>query len=152
MATKQLMAMQSPVANREDWETPAHIFDPLHREFRFELDAAASDHNAKTLAYIGEDMDGLVVDWSWAGSVWVNPPYGREIPKWVRKAWEESRKGATVVMLVPARTDTRWFHDYVLPHAEVRFIRGRIRFVGAPFNAPFPSAVVIFRPTGEAIP
>lgn len=143
-ATKQLLAMQHPVPDREDWETPAHIFDPLNEEFGFTLDAAASHHNAKVPTYFTKSDDGL--HRPWLGVVWCNPPYGREIPKWVSKGWEESRLGATVVMLVPARTDTRWWHEFVIPFAEVRFVRGRIKFVGARFNAPFPSAVVIFRP------
>jgi site-specific DNA-methyltransferase (adenine-specific) len=76
----------------------------------------------------------------------MNPPYGREITQWVKKAWEESQKGATVVCLLPARTDTRWFHSYVLGKAEIRFIKGRLKFEGAKNSAPFPSMIVIYRP------
>ncbi len=133
---------------KHDWATPQDLFDTLHREYRFTTDAAASPHNAKLPCYFDRDADGLKQ--SWAGQrVWVNPPYGREIGKWVAKAAEEVKLGCElVVMLIPARTDTAWFHQYIYKqhHVEVQFIRGRLKFGGAKNSAPFPSMLVIFRP------
>lgn len=125
------------------WETPQDFFDELNDEFSFTLDVAASDHNAKCYHYYTQHEDGLKMPWH--GVVWCNPPYGREIGKWVKKAYFEAILGTTVVMLIPARTDTKWFHDYILGKAEVRFIRGRLKFGGSKNSAPFPSMVVIFR-------
>lgn len=125
------------------WETPQDFFDELNDEFSFTLDVAASDHNAKCYHYYTKHEDGLKMPWH--GVVWCNPPYGREIGKWVKKAYFEAILGTTVVMLIPARTDTKWFHDYILGKAEVRFIRGRLKFGGSKNSAPFPSMVVIFR-------
>lgn len=139
--------MVNPVlysSNTIEWETPQAFFDELNAEFQFTLDACATDSNAKTTLFITEACDGLSV--SWTGVVWMNPPYGKTIGLWVRKAYEESRRGATVVCLLPARTDTKWWHEYCLK-GEIRFVRGRLRFGGAKNTAPFPNAVVIFRPT-----
>lgn len=125
-----------------EWETPQHVFDELNREFGFTIDVAASEKNAKCPRYYTKEVDGL--SWSWNDEiVWCNPPYGREIADWVKKAATTER--ATVVMLLPARTDVRWFHDYVYRQAGIRFIRGRLKFGSARENAPFPSMVVIFR-------
>jgi phage N-6-adenine-methyltransferase len=135
-------AMQHPVAVRMDWETPPEFFAALDAEFHFTLDVCATTENAKCERYISEDVDALSVDWS-NEVCWMNPPYGAEIPKWMAKAWNESRH-STVVCLVPARTDTRWWHQYA-ERGERRFVQGRIRFVGARYNAPFPSAIVVFR-------
>lgn len=126
------------------WATPQDFFDSLNDEFHFELDACAVPENAKCERYITPDMDGLTQDWD-ANSIWCNPPYGREVGKWVAKAAREAMEGKTVVMLLPARTDTRWFHQYIYHKAEIRFIPGRLRFGGAKNVAPFPSMVVIFR-------
>jgi site-specific DNA-methyltransferase (adenine-specific) len=134
-----------------EWETPPDLFQALDDEFRFQLDVAASAGNALYAQYFFEDMDGLRFDWhTRVRSVWCNPPYGMQIGKWVRKAFQESRSGVTVVMLIPARTDTRYWHDYVMRASEIRLIRGRLRFSGATINAPFPSAVVVFRPGDHA--
>jgi phage N-6-adenine-methyltransferase len=133
--------------NREDWETPQALFDQLNAEFRFTLDAAALPSNAKCAPYYTPEDDGLSKPWT--GSVWCNPPYGKQIADWMRKVWEAAQAGATVVLLVPSRTDARWFHDYALK-GEVRFIRGRLRFGGSTENAPFPSVLVIFRPPQTA--
>lgn len=130
-------------SNRDDWETPQFLFDKLNQEFNFNMDVAASENNAKCPIFYSKENDGLKKPWY--GVCWCNPPYGREIGKWVKKA-AESR--ATVVMLLPARTDTRWFHEYILGKAEIRYIRGRVKFVGATNSAPFPSMVVIFRGEG----
>lgn len=129
----------------EEWSTPQDIFDALHREFNFTVDAAASKENAKCKRYFDKETDGLKQ--SWAGeTVWCNPPYGKQIGKWMKKGLLESRNPrTTVVMLVHARTDTKWFHDYVYHRSEIRFLRGRLKFGGAQNNAPFPSMVVIYR-------
>lgn len=142
-----------------EWITPERLFCDLDREFHFDLDPAASDQNAKCDVYYTVEDNGLTVDWYNPDddiiSVFVNPPYGRGIGAWVEKAYMESQKGATVVMLLPARTDTSWFHDYILGKAELRLLRGRLRFLvrvpEAPFAessapAPFPSMIVVFRP------
>lgn len=132
-------------SKKDDWETPQDLFDELDEEFHFTLDAASSDLNAKCEKhYIIED-DGL--SQSWAGNnVFLNPPYGRTMKEWMRKAYEESqRENTTVVALVPARTDTAWFHDYVYGKAELRFLRGRLKFGGCENSAPFPSLVVVYR-------
>ena len=142
---KRQRAMQHPVAVREDWETPDAFFAALNAEFGFTLDVCATLENAKVPHFLSPEVDGLSQDWS-ADVCWCNPPYGDDIPKWIAKAWAESQRGATVVCLVPARTDTRWWHEYAAKASERRFVKGRIRFVGAPYNAPFPCAVLVFRP------
>lgn len=127
-----------------EWETPQALFDKLNEEFHFTLDPAATYENRKCSRYFSKKMDGLRLPWS--GRVFLNPPYGREIGKWVEKACEASKSNAEyVVCLLPARTDTRWWHDWVMRATEVRFIRGRVRFVGAKNAAPFPSCIVVFR-------
>lgn len=130
-------------AYRSDWETPQDLYDRLDAEFHFTLDAAADDSNHKCDTYITKEQDGL--SQPWGGIVWCNPPYGRQISKWVRKAFLESVRGVTTVMLLPARTDVRWFHEYVMHRAEIRFLRGRVRFGGSAINAPFSSMIVIYR-------
>lgn len=143
MSSTMQSAMFGP-AQRTDWGTPPAMFAGLDKEFGFTLDVCASPHNAKCERYFTRDDDGI--HQSWEGVCWCNPPYGREIPKWVRKAAQEAQRGVTTVMLIPARTDTSWWHEHIEGRAEVRFIRGRVTFVGAEHPAPFPSAVVIFRP------
>lgn len=127
------------------WSTPQYLFDSLNKEFHFTLDPCATSSNAKCKRYYTKDDDGLGKDWS-GEIVFCNPPYGRELAKWVEKSFLESKKKNTkVVMLIPARTDTRWFHDFIYNKAsEIRFIRGRIKFGCAKYNAPFPSMVVVF--------
>ena len=129
-------------SKKHDWTTPRDFWEKLHTEFQFTLDAAASPENALCERYFTEQDDGL--SQSWQGVVWCNPPYGRQISQWIEKAYQESRKGVTVVMLIPARTDTKAWHEIIFPHAEVRFLRGRLRFSNAAGNAPFPCAVVVF--------
>ena len=125
------------------WATPPEVFDPLDEEFNFTLDPCASEHNHKCDKYYTFEDNGLLK--SWANEVvFCNPPYGRVIGEWVQKCYNESLNGATCVMLIPSRTDTKWWHDYVMK-GEVRFIKGRIRFVGARNSAPFPSAIVVFK-------
>lgn len=126
------------------WATPQEFFDVLNEEFDFTLDACAVAENAKCPAYITPEEDGLARPWT--GRVWCNPPYGRAIGKWVRKARISVAAGAeVVVMLLPARTDTLWFHDYIYGKAEIRFIKGRLKFGGSKNSAPFPSMVCVFR-------
>lgn len=131
----------------DQWATPQDFFDKLNDEFGFTLDACASEWNHKVDVYFDEQQNALVQKWQ--GIVWMNPPYGRTIKHWMKKAYESAQEGATVVCLIPARTDTAWWHDYAAK-GEVRFIRGRIKFVDgsgdATNSAPFPSAVVIFKP------
>lgn len=126
---------------RMDWGTPRELFDSLDREFHFTLDPCANAKNHKCHRYYTEKDNGLAQDWG-TETVFCNPPYGREIGKWVAKC---ASHAGIAVMLIPARTDTRWFHDYVYGRAEVRFIRGRVKFEGAKNSAPFPSMIVIFR-------
>ena len=138
MITSGLMSSNTP-----EWATPQSFFDALNREFSFTLDPCSTHENAKCEKHYTKEDDGL--SQSWGGEVvFCNPPYGRELPKWVKKCYEESRH-ADVVMLIPARTDTRWFHDYIYGKAEIRFIKGRLKFGNAKQSAPFPSMVVIYR-------
>lgn len=139
---RQLAGMLS--SRTDDWETPVEFFKTLDAEFRFDLDPCADDQNHKCQTYFTREQNGLSKNWG-GYRVFCNPPYGREIGKWVRKSYEESRKpGTLVVMLIPARTDTKWFHDYVYGKAEVRFIKGRLKFGDSKNSAPFPSMVVIY--------
>jgi phage N-6-adenine-methyltransferase len=132
-----------------NWSTPQEFFDALDSEFSFDLDVCAQFWNAKCLRYFSPEQDGLRKQW--AGTCWMNPPYGREIEEWIQKAYEESLRGCTVVCLIPARTETAWFHDYCLK-GEVRFVRKRIWFTdinGRTGRPRFGSAIVIFRPPKE---
>ena len=128
-----------------NWETPQELFDQLNTEYRFTLDACASNENAKCARYFSSFDDGLTQDWG-GETVWCNPPYStKQQDAFVRKCFAESKKpGTTVVALLPARTDTKRFHEYIYQHAEIRFIRGRITFFGAENPAPFPSMIVIW--------
>lgn len=144
----------------DDWATPQYLFDELNLKYGpFELDVCASAENHKCPAWFGlsKNVDGLTRDWTVVQSLdingkethvgrkcWMNPPYGRKINLWIKKAYEESLKGCTVVCLLPARTDTRYFHDYCMK-GEIEFIRGRLKFGNAKNSAPFPSMIVVFR-------
>lgn len=131
---------------KDDWETPQDFFDRLDAEFHFTLDACANMYNHKVGRYYGIRENGLTGNWQ-GETVWCNPPYsaGKQ-DLWVRKCYEEGQKlGTTVVLLIPARTDTARFHEYISGKAEIRFIRGRLRFVGAENSAPFPSMLAIYR-------
>lgn len=130
---------------RDNWETPQDLFDALDKEFCFTLDPCADNENFKCPKYFTEKEDGLKQ--SWAGYVvFMNPPYGRAIGRWVQKAYEENTtSNVTVVGLLPARTDTKWFHDYIYNKTEIRFIRGRLKFSGCTNSAPFPSMIVIWK-------
>lgn len=130
-----------------DHETAKRLTDA---EFHFTLDACALPENAKCARYYTPEQNGLYQPWD--GIVWCNPPYGREIGKWVEKAHYSIYNGITTVMLLPARTDTKWFHNYIVtPRHEIRFVRGRLKFGGAKNSAPFQSMVVVFRPKMEML-
>ncbi len=120
------------------WSTPQDLFDKYDSIYHFDLDVCAISENAKCIRYFTPEIDGLSQEWS--GVCWCNPPYGRQIAKWVEKA---CRSNCKVVMLLPARTDTKWFHNFCLPYGKIEFLQGRIKFNGAD-NAPFPSMIVIF--------
>ena len=122
----------------DDWATPQHLFDELNAVHQFTTDVCASSSNAKCAHFYSIEDDGLAQVWT--GSCWMNPPYGREIGKWMQKA---ASADASVVCLVPARTDTAWWHDYAM-QGEITFIRGRLKFGGHKNSAPFPSAIVVF--------
>lgn len=130
-------------SDKMDWETPKPLFDRYNQEFHFKLDAAANEKNHKVPVFYTKTENGLLMNW--ISPTWCNPPYGNGIIEWVKKAYEESKNGITSVLLLPARTDTKWFHEYVYGKAEIRFLRGRIKFVGAKSTAPFPSMIVIYR-------
>ena len=128
----------------EEWATPKAFFDELDKEFHFTLDPCATENNHKCNKYFTKEQDGLRQTWG-GQIVFCNPPYGREISKWVKKCYEESRKPDTiVVMLIPARTDTQYFHSYIYGKAEIRFIKGRLHFNESKQGAPFPSMLVIY--------
>lgn len=132
-------------SKRHDWETPQAFFDELDHEFHFTLDPCATPETAKCEKFFTSKENGLVQSWG-GETVFCNPPYGRELPKWIEKCANES-KHAKVVMLIPARTDTRAFHEFIYGKAEIRFVKGRIKFRvdgKEEYPAPFPSMVVIF--------
>jgi phage N-6-adenine-methyltransferase len=130
-------------SNRHDWETPQDLFATLDAEFGFDIDVCATTETAKCRRFFSPQQDGLRQ--AWRGVCWMNPPYGSALPKWIAKAYEESLHGATVVCLVPARTDTKWWHDFAM-RGEIRLIQGRLRFGRGQYTAPFPSAIIVFRP------
>lgn len=145
-----------------EWETPKEFYDDLDQRFKFTLDPCATTANAKCRKFYTQSDNGLGKDWG-GHNVYVNPPYGREIRKWVQKAYEESRKNnTTVVMLIPARTDTRYWHDYCMKADYIYFVKGRLHFknkVIADYAgktktspAPFPSAVIVFNGKNEGMP
>lgn len=127
-------------SKKEDWGTPQELFDYLNDEFHFTLDVCANSENAKCRRFYSKEDDGLRQEWN--GVCWCNPPYGRNVGKWVEKAY---KSGCTTVMLLPARTDTQWFHKYIYNKAEIRFLCGRLKFGDSKNSAPFPSMIVIFR-------
>lgn len=130
----------------DEWPTPQAFFDTLHDEFAFTLDPCATPSNAKCLQYFAKAEDGLVEDWG-THRVFCNPPYGAAMRAWARKCYLASLAGATVVLLAHARTDTRWFHDWVYGKArEIRFLKGRLRLSDVVQSAPFPSLIAVFKP------
>ena len=130
-----------------EWPTPAAVFDVLNERYHFTLDACATPDNAKCERFFTPEQDAVQQEWT--GRVFLNPPYGRDIGRWMKKAFESAERGATVVCLVPSRTDTDWWHSYCMK-GSIFFVRGRLRFGDARNSAPFPSAVVVFEPPHEA--
>src|SRR3990167_8607441 len=125
-------------SNSIEWYTPQDFFDKLNTEFQFTLDVCANEISKKCSRYFDKQTDGLAQDWT--GDIcYMNPPYGKEIYRWMEKAYRSSLGGATVVCLVPSRTDPRWWHDFSMK-GEIRFIKGRLKFANSKFVAPFPSA------------
>lgn len=159
MVTNNMAVHYSSSSN--EWETPSEVFSQLNSHFNFDLDAAATHKNALCKNYFTQEDDALAQSWSTYNNVWCNPPYGREIGKFLKKGYEESSNvdvngsRTNVVFLIPSRTDTRWRHDYCI-NGDIIFIRGRLKFVNRTspsyrddgnfktFGAPFPSAIVIF--------
>lgn len=136
-------------SNSNEWPTPQYFFDRLNEEFSFTLDPCADSSNAKCARYFTQEEDGLTKHWD--GVVFMNPPYGDQLSKWMRKAFEESRRGATVVCVVPSRTDAVWWHTFAMRASEIRFVKGRLSFGDSAGVAPFATSVVIFRPGGWAV-
>jgi phage N-6-adenine-methyltransferase len=130
----------------DSWETPQDFFNVQNAIHNFTLDVCALPDNAKCQNFFTPSQDGLSQPWT--GVYWMNPPYGRRIGKWIRKAYESAQEGAKVVCLLPARTDTKWFHDYC-KQGQIEFLRGRLKFVGAKSSAPFPSMLVVFEKAVE---
>lgn len=140
------LAMSLGHDQKDKWETPPKIFDPLMMEFGFTLDPCCEYHTRKCRKYFTPSENGLLQDWS-KDDVFMNPPYSRgNIDLWVEKAYNESLKGALVVGLLPVSTSANWFHKWVWHKAEIRYYKGRIKFIGAPFTAPFSSMLAIWRP------
>ena len=131
------------------WETPQEFFNKYNDIYHFTLDVCATKENTKCKNFFTKEQDGLVQKWT--GICWMNPPYGREIGKWIKKAYESSQEGATVVCLIPARTDTRWWHDYIMQTGIITFIKGRLKFGGHANAAPFPNAIVVFDPYTKGV-
>ncbi len=142
-------------SKKQDWRTPPHVFRFFNEKYQFQLDAAASPSNALCERFISPETDALSVPWS-AQTVWLNPPYGRGVGRWVEKAYREAQAGRTVGVLIFARTDTRWWHDYVMKALVVYLVRGRLKFFGddgeSTNSATAPSCFVVFgkypRPDG----
>jgi phage N-6-adenine-methyltransferase len=134
-------------SNTDKWATPQWLFDTLDAHYQFGLDVCALAENAKCKKYFTPDQNGLKQKWE--GMCWMNPPYGREIGKWVKKANDSSLEGAIVVALLPARTDTAWFWDYVYYTAKIEFIRGRLKFGDGKGGAPFPSMIAVWDNTWD---
>ena len=131
------------LSRTNEWATPSETYLALNREFGFTLDPCCTHDNKKCERHFTINEDGLSRDWG-RETVFMNPPYGREIFLWMEKAYKSSLNGATVVCLVPARTDTKWWHEFAMK-GEIRFLRGRLKFGEAKNSAPFPSAVIVFR-------
>ena len=134
------MAGYMQTSKTVEWGTPQYLYDELNAEFNFTCDVCATPANAKHKNFYTPEMDGLKQ--TWGGVCYCNPPYGRQIAEWVKKA---ANADAVTVMLLPARTDTKWFHDYIYGKAEIRFIKGRLHYNDSKEGAPFPSMIVIFR-------
>lgn len=132
---------------KQDWTTPPSFFSIYNDKYKFVLDAACETHNCMCPIgfYFDKGIDALEQDWHIVkGYIWCNPPYGKHLKLFIKKAYDEWKKGAKIVMLIPSRTDTSYWHDYIFNHAKIEFIRGRLKFGESKNSAPFPSAVVIW--------
>lgn len=149
MIVNKQLAQSKGVDQKDLWETPMHIFEPLHKEFRFTLDPCCTTETRKCSWYLTPKQDGLSVSWE-GQRVFVNPPYSRgNIDKWVEKCYKESRNPNTIVVgLLPVSTSANWWHKWIIGKAELRFVERRVRFVGAPYTAPFSSVIVIWNRGG----
>lgn len=135
-------------SNSEEYETPPEIFEPLQKEFDLQLDVCATKENTKCDLFFTKEEDGLTKEWD--RSFWMNPPFGRNLKKWVQKAYEESQKGVIGVLLLPVRSNTIWWHKYIIDtKAEVRFLKGEIKFVGYERGLWLPFAIIIFNKNVE---
>lgn len=128
-------------SNTDDWGTPQWLFDKYNEQFNFDIDVCASPHNHKCNQYFTKEDDGLKMEWE--GRCWCNPPYGRQIGLWMEKAYKSSIMGATVVCLVPARTDTKWWCNWACK-GNIKFIKGRLKFNDGNGSATFPSAIIVY--------
>ncbi len=124
-----------------EWNTPASVYAVLDAEFHFTHDSAPEGY-AELWSSLTE---------SWQGTIFCNPPYGRTIGQWIQKGYESAQAGATVIMLIPSRTDTAWWHDFVMKADQIRFIRGRLKFSGTKWNAPFPSVIIVFQSSASGL-
>lgn len=131
-------------SNSVEWETPQDFYNNLNQEFNFTLDPCATKENAKCSKYYTKEQNGLLQDWT-GETVFCNPPYGRGIENWVKKCYEHWKSGGVAVMLIFSRTDTKYFHEYIYNKADIRFIKGRLKFGGCKNSAPFPSMLVIYK-------
>lgn len=144
MIINKQLAKSKGCEQKDKWETPYKIYLPLKEEFCFTLDPCCEIETAKAAKFYTEKENGLIQDWS-GEIVFVNPPYSRgNIDKWMEKCYKESLKGTKIVALIPVSSSAGWFHDYVLDKSKIRYFRGRIKFVGAPFTAPFSSCLAIY--------
>ena len=129
----------------DEWSTPQDLFDVLNEKYHFDLDPCADTFNHKCELYYTKEEDGLKRPWE-GHNVYCNPPYGREIGKWVQRGYEQSKlPNTSVVMLLPARTDTKWFHEFIYGKGEITFLKGRLKFGNSRNSAPFPSMIVVFK-------
>lgn len=145
IAERPLITEGMFTSRTDEWSTPQAFFDRLNWEFNFELDPCATPENAKCRRYYTKADDGLSQPWApWR--TFVNPPFGRTLGLWVEKACRESQRGAIVVALLPARTDTRWFHNWCWQASGIRLVKGRLKYGGAENSAPFPTMVVVWTP------
>lgn len=132
---------------KSTWETPDDLFDKLDKEFHFQIDLCANEYNKKCDNYYSEEKNSLIQEW--LGLCWMNPPYGKGIDQWIRKAYESSLKdNTTIVCLLPVRSDTKWWHNYCM-RGEIRFLNKRLKFKNSGNMATFPSAIVIFGSTAK---
>lgn len=146
MIVNKNLANSAGHMNKDLWETPCELFQKFNEQYQFTLDPCCEKKTAKCEKYFTPSENGLIHSWH-GERVFVNPPYSRgNIDEWMKKCVEEYKKGVFIVALLPVSTSSTWFHEYVLPYADLEFLRGRVRFVGAPYTAPFSSMLAIYDP------